>query len=129
MADETKPAATAEAKPAAAPKPVLSANELQATQVKLLTPEERKAADEAHAKAKKTADEEHHASRIKTAHEHYKLLADKLYIGNREVTIERKAEHDDIGYNDMLACSVVKFTDTGELRVVLDSTIQTQRTA
>jgi len=107
------------------PKPALSAEELQARQVKKLTPEERKAADDAHANAKKIADETHHANRIKTAHADYKAQADKLYLGKREITIVRKAEPDDIGYSDTLACSVVKFTDTEEQRVVLDSAIQT----
>jgi hypothetical protein len=124
MADDPKPVAATDE-----PKPVLNAEELQAKQVKKLTPDERKAADDAHFKAKKLADETHHANRIKTAHAHHKALADKLFIEKREITITRKAEPDDIGYSDTLACSVVKFTDTEEERVVLDSAIQTKQSA
>jgi hypothetical protein len=94
---------------------IRTADEIQARQAKLLTPDERKHADKNAALAKKAAAEEHHAARL--------VGADKLYVGQREVKIVRKAEVDDIDYAAPEAQSVVLFVDTGVEKVVGSSVI------
>lgn len=102
-------------------------DELQAKTVKKLPDSEREAADKAAKAARKEAKVKHHADRIAAGTAHNVAQATKLWVGAREVTIERPAAEDDIGYIEDEACSVVKFTDTGEESVVLDSSILTTK--
>ena len=75
----------------------------------------------------RTADKKFHADRMKVGIEQNKLAHDKLWIGRREIEIVRDAGVDDSGYMPSIACSIIKFMDTGAEQIVQDKDIMTSR--
>jgi hypothetical protein len=90
---------------------------------KLMTVEEKAAADAKAMVDAKAAEKKMHAERLAAEKEHLTMMAGKIWFGRREVKVLREAEPDDMDFSESVASSVVQFLDDGTEATVPDAAL------